>query len=139
MKQHFVTFFSPGTFFDEQSSKPIDSWDVETAQRMACDIVERYGATPYGFCFTTRARGDSDLDSKEISRSNMYHLGGEVLDAEGVKHKLSGDNRILLENMRMNGWKSVVVNDNSWRHIAPLRDGDTVLVWKPKARGEAKS
>jgi hypothetical protein len=37
VKQHFVTFYSPGTFFAETSEKPIDSWDVEKAKDEAED------------------------------------------------------------------------------------------------------
>lgn len=64
MKKHFVTFFSPGTFVSETSEKPIDSWDVDTAVEMSTQILERHGARPYGFRFSTRERGQEDLDSK---------------------------------------------------------------------------
>ena len=56
MKAHFVTFYSPGTFVAETTTKPIPSWDVDLAVAMASDIRERHGALAYGFRFSTRAR-----------------------------------------------------------------------------------
>jgi hypothetical protein len=35
MKKNFVIFYSPGTFFAEDTTEPIDSWDVEKAKKMA--------------------------------------------------------------------------------------------------------
>ena len=35
MKKHFVTFFSPGTFIAESTTKPIESWNIEEAKEMA--------------------------------------------------------------------------------------------------------
>jgi len=74
VKKHFVIYFSPGRFIAEQTSKPIDSWDIEKAIEMSKGIKERYGAVPYGFCFTTRERNDDELDSREIERSGIYYL-----------------------------------------------------------------
>lgn len=72
VQQHFVTFFSPGTFVAEDRTEPIESWDVEAAVTRARNIKERHGATPYGFRFTTRSRGPLDLDSKELVRSTLW-------------------------------------------------------------------
>ena len=52
---------------------------------MAHDVVERYGATPYAFRFSTRSRGGADLDSKESASSPLYHLGGRVETLEEVE------------------------------------------------------
>lgn len=103
MEKHFVIFFSPGTFVAESSQKPIDSWDVQTAVDMARTITERHNATPYGFCFVTRRREVDDLDSREVARSKMYYLGGEVLTLEQVKARNNPDERILVSNMEVNG------------------------------------
>jgi hypothetical protein len=51
---HFVTFLSPGTFVAEDTTRPIESWDVKQAMKMADDIHERHGAT--------RSRGPEDRD-----------------------------------------------------------------------------
>jgi hypothetical protein len=127
MEKHFVEFLSPGTFVAESASKPIDAWDVEAAVLMAADIKERYGATPYGFRFSTRSRGPDDLDSKETARSGVYYLGGRIETLEQVKARNDPKERILISNMEGNGWDRIVVNDNSWRWTQPLRDGDVVL------------
>ena len=131
MKKHFVNFYSPGTFVSEVTEKEIDSWDVEQAQVMARGIKVRHGATPYGFCFTTRKLGDNDLDSKITERSNMYYLGGTVRHLDFIILENNPDERILISNMKINGWDRVVENNNSWKITQPLEDGDVVLDWKP--------
>ena len=131
IEKHFVTFYSPGTFVAESSEKPIDSWNVQAAIKMARKIKERYGATPYGFKFSTRMRGDSDLDSHISKESPMYYLGGRVETLEDVEARNDPKEEILCSNMRGNGWKRIVVNDNSWRWTQPLNDDDVVLKFKP--------
>jgi len=136
VQKHFVTFYSPGTFVAERSAKPIDSWDVEKAKEMAHDITERYGATPYGFRFSTRSRGDDDLDSKQSSQSPFYHLGGKIETLAEVEARNDPKEDILLINMRCNGVDRIVVNDNSYRSVHPLNAGDIVLDWKPKRKSK---
>ena len=127
MQKHFVIFFSSCTFITEQTQKPIDNWDKEKAVEMSRRITERYGAKPYGFCFTTRERKFTELDSREIKRSNMYYLGGDVLTLKELKAKNDPRNQILISNMECNGHNSIVVNNNSWQWIQPLNDDDEVL------------
>ncbi len=129
MKQHFVTFFSPGTFVAEETTKPIDSWDIENAKKMARSINERYNATPYGFKFSTRNRGEKDLDSKVTEKSPMYYLGGKVETLSEVEARSPKPDRILISNMRDNGWKRIITNTNSWKWTQPLNDDDVVLSW----------
>ena len=127
MQQHFVTFLSPGTFVSEQTEKPIEAWDVDTAVAMARDIKERHGARPYGFVFTTRGRTDADLDSREIARSNLYYLGGRIETREEVEARNDPKEEVLRANMRMNDVEKVIVNENSWRFTAALRPADVIL------------
>lgn len=128
MKAHFVTFYSPGSFVAEESTKPIESWDVEAAQKMAQGIEERHGAIPYGFRFTTRSRGPDDLDSKESARSPFYwlpHCKVETIDEVAARDDPSES--ILRTNMRCNGWKRVITTTKGWKWTQPLGDGDVVL------------
>ena len=117
MQQHFVTFYSPGTFVSEHTTKPIASWNVATAKRMARHISERYGATPYGFQFTTRARTEKELDSKLVKTSPMYYLGGVVETLADVKARATKDDDTLIWNMETNKIRRIITNTNSWKEI----------------------
>lgn len=130
MEKHFVTFFSPGTFVSEADTHEIDSWDANYAQHMARTIFQRHGARPYGFQFSTRGRGPNDLDSKVISQSGMYFLGGAIETLAEVKARADPSERILLSNMEGNGYDKIIINTNSWKHTAPFVEGDTLLDFK---------
>ena len=115
VKQHFVRFYSPGTFVAETSDREIEEWDVDTAMEMARSVKERYGATPYGFNFSTRERGPEDLDSHVTETSPMYYLGGTILTLAEIEARHDPRDAILISNMKYNQWDRVVQNDNSWR------------------------
>lgn len=128
--KHFVTFYSPGAFVAEESTKEIDSWDVEKAKKMAGKVEERYGATPYGFRFSTRSRGPDDLDSRVTKTSGMYYINGRVRTLEQVKARNNPKERILISNMEGNGWDKIVEkrpNAPGWMWAQPLTAADTVL------------
>lgn len=125
--QHFVNFCSPGTFVSEVTARPVEAWDVEAAKAAATEITERHGARPYGFYFTTRSRGEDDLDSKESARSNFYYLGGRVETIDEVRTRADPKERILLSNMEANDIDRIIVNDNSWRFTAALNETDVIL------------
>ena len=127
IEKHFVTFYSPGTFVAEETTKPIERWDTAQAQDMAAEITERYGATPYGFRFSTRSRGDSDLDSSESSRSCMYYINCKVETLEEIEARNDPQERILCENMRCNNWPAIVTATKGWKWSQPLCEGDVVL------------
>lgn len=129
--QHYVEFYSPGTFVSETTAKPVDAWDVEAAVRMASAVTERYNATPYGFRFTTRGREDDELDSRQIAKSPFYYLGGVVETLAEVKAKGDPSDRILISNMECNGWDRVITNTNSWKVTRPLEADDVILDFTP--------
>lgn len=134
LKQHYVIFVSPGTFFAETTQKEIDSWNVDEAINMAYSISERHGATPYGFNFITRGREDNELDSKKIDESNFYYLGGEIQTLEEIKARNDVADRTLIGNMEDNGWDRVIVNSNSYKATLPLRKDDIVLQFDPRKK-----
>ncbi len=132
MEKHLVTFFSPGTFFDEEREKPVESWDVAAAAEMAHSITERYNATPFAFQFSTQSRGPDDLDSHESARGNTYYLGGRIETRAEIEARNDPKEDILRSNLRSNDIDRVIVNDNSWRTVRPLKPTDVILDWKPK-------
>ena len=127
MQQHFATFYSPGTVVDETTTKPIGAWDIDKAVEMARSLVERYNAKPYGFQFSTRHWIFDELDSHEIARSKMYYLGGTIETRERIAARSDPKESILRDNLEMNDIDRVIVNNNSWRTIRPLNEGDVVL------------
>jgi hypothetical protein len=129
MKAHFVEFLSPGTFVSESTQKEIDSWDVEQAKEMARSIKERHNATPYGFRFITRERGDNDLNSKITETSGTYFLGGVVRHIDFVILENKPDEQTLIWNMKMNKIDRVITNTNSWKTTMEFRDNDVLLDW----------
>jgi len=129
MKKHFVTFLSPGTFISEETTREIESWDVAAAKAIAKEILERHGAVPYGFFFTTRSRAADDFDSKESARSGTYFLGGIVETVSEIAARGDPNDHILLLNMKGNNWDKVITNNNSWQHTTLFKDGDVLLSW----------
>lgn len=128
MEKHFVTFLSPGTFVAEDSTKPIDSWDVTKAQKMGKSVEERYGAIPYAFYFTTRKRGKDDLDSKVAKRSSTYYLPHcKVETLADVKMRNDPKESILRQNMECNGWNRIVTTTKGWKWTQPLEKNDVLL------------
>jgi len=127
VKQNFVTFYSPGSFVAEDTTQPIDAWDIDEALRRLTKIKERYGATPYGFRFTTRGRGANELDSRQIAQSGTYYFGVRVRTLQEVEEANLPDEQILRSNMRGNGYDKVVTTTSGWRWTQPLAAGDTVL------------
>ena len=127
MKKHFVTFFSPGTFVSEQSTQEIDSWDVEEATKRSKKIMERHGAIPYGFQFSTRERTEDDFDSKEVDRSNTYFINCKIETLTEIEERNNPDEEILRSNMRGNGYDSVAVTIEGWKGTYPIQEGDVVL------------
>ena len=116
-RKHYVTFQSPGTFFNEATTQPIDSWDVKKAVEMSGLITERYNATPYAFRFTTRIThppiddgegGTLEVSPKEVKESCRYFLGGRVETLQEVKDRGDGKDKTLLSNMECNEWNTII-------------------------------
>ena len=127
VQQHFVTFFSPGTFGAETTTKPIDHWDIDNAVAISSMIEERHGARPYGFRFTTRGRGPADLDSKQIAQSPMYYIGGKVETREEVEARNDPKEEILRFNMRCNDYERIWTSTTGYKWTQPLNDDDVVV------------
>jgi hypothetical protein len=127
LTKHFVTFYSPGTFVAEETTQPIEAWSTALALDMAAGITERHNAKPYGFRFTSRTRGEHDLNSKETARSPMHYFGVKVETLAEIEARRDPGDDILIRNMRNNEWSRVVTMVNGWKAALPLRDGDIVL------------
>jgi len=127
VKKNYVTFYSPGTMVAETTRREVASWNVAKVLKILPDIEERYGAKPYGFRFTTMKRGLRDFAPRETAQSNMYYVNCDVQTLEELEERGEKEERILLQNMKTNGWDKIVTTKSGWKWSHPLQDGDIVL------------
>lgn len=132
--KHFVTFYSPGTFMSESTTKEIPELHPPLAARMAREIEERHGAKPYGFRFETRithdpipdsAGGTLNVEPKTTAKTGTYFLTGTVRAYSEIPE--AKDTNILRSNMRGNDFPLVIENSNSWRSTMPYEAGDCIV------------
>jgi hypothetical protein len=117
MKQHYVTFLSPGSFFPEESTRKVDGWypDLER-QSLLAD-----GA--FAFYFTTRERADDELDSRQTAKSGRYYLGGEVFHLSSLPQDAA--HRTLRSNIeQFEGQNAIKCRTGNWQPFLPA---DTLL------------
>lgn len=133
---HRVTFLSPGTFTNEQTTRTIPEWSTAAAADMATVIQERHGAKPYAFYFATDLVADDVEDGeggklkvqpKEIARSPIHYLGGTVLTYDEIVKRGDPEESILLRNMRGNGMPLVLENRNSYKTTVEFKTTDLVV------------
>jgi hypothetical protein len=135
-RKHFITFYSPGTFFSESTCKSIPEWDVPLAVKMAGEIVERYDAKPFGFKFSTSIISDPvpdeeggllQVEPKMIASSGMYHINGRLRTYDDVVNDNSEKDRILRLNMRCEDSCIVVETRNSYLSTHSFFEEDFVV------------
>jgi len=118
-KQLFCTYYSPGTFFLEQSSFEVETRDLAAcAARAKADVVERYGARPFAFRFT-------DGNGKVLS--GLYYLTGTVLRRDDVPD--DGEHQTMRSNMTDPERCVAVENTNSFKHVSHFSEDDVVVDW----------
>jgi len=127
MKQNFIRFFSPGTFVAEITYKPIKEWDVAKAKKIADSITERYDATPYAFQFLTLARGDNELDSKIVKKSNLYFINCKVSTLAEALKRNDPKEHVLRSNMKSNGYDRIATTIKGWKWTQPMAERDVCL------------
>lgn len=135
-RKHKVTFYSPGTFVSESTTKDIDSWDTKKAVEMAESISERHGAKPYAFRFETWKThtpvsdgegGTLEVRPKLEKESGYYFLGGELETYDDVRDRKLDSESILLSNMKGNEYWVVCVNRNSYKSTMPFGEEDRIV------------
>lgn len=135
-RQHQVTFLSPGTFLNEQTTRDIEAWDTHLAIDMAKSVVERHGAKPYAFFFTTSIvsssvpdgeGGELEVKPKQVAKSGTHFLGGSVLTYDDLEQRADPKEEILRSNMLCNDVPIVVENCNSYKTTVPFTEQDVVV------------
>lgn len=116
MLQHYVTFLYPGLLFPNESSIKINSRDDKFEIPKEC------------FAYYFRDREEVEQDGELLTGdwknvSGRFYFG-EIFDEEMVK-ALVPDNKILLSNMRGNGWKELVKTRRG--NFQPILENDKVI------------
>ena len=120
----YVRYLLPGAFVPEETVRTVNSRDPRAAARRASPDA-------YAFEFFDRATAAAEvgghqvqMNSRALNESGTYYIDGETLTATGVA-ALPGDHRILLANMRSNGWEHVVRCRAG--NFQPFRAGDEIV------------
>lgn len=119
-----VVYEHPGSFFAEESGRVVDHRDP---QRAADSAPETAFAFTFHEIVTSTVVVDGEevvTRSKPLNVSGRYYLGGELLTYAQVE-ALDGDHRILLSNMRGNGWDPII--RCRFGNFQPFRDGDKIV------------
>lgn len=136
MKKNKVTFLSPGTLFSEQTTQEIPEWDPGAAAAKAKDVRERYNARPYAFFFTTVLTADPIPDGeggtlrvaeREVAQSGVYHINGTLITLEEAKSDPEFKDLSNLMFVLRYDHPVCVVTQNSFRHVAPFKEGDYLV------------
>lgn len=125
VERHFVDFFWPGIIFADHTVKQISSWDEKEALEIWKSFSEKN--KPYGFQFFTKARTDEELDSKEVKRSGTYFINGTILSLDEIEREGNPGNRILINNMRCNGWDKIVRTMPPCCWTQPFEEDDKII------------
>jgi len=120
----YVKYLSPGTIVAEETIREVTSRDPQLAARKA-------PAHAFGFTFFDRVIiraecGEEMVTTRSAERnvSPVHYIDAEVLDAAAVE-ALPGDHKILLSNMRGNGWDRMVRCRTGW--FQPLGERDVLV------------
>ena len=115
-----VTYYSPGTFFAESSSKEFDTFDLSKFVSHSANVSERHGAKPYGFSVeklelpvTLPKMGTFKVvvEPKVLETSGIYYITGEIIFSEDIVDK---DKDIFKSNLENNSDGVGIVNKNSY-------------------------
>jgi hypothetical protein len=119
-----VEYLYPGAITAEIGSNRVTERDPQRAADHAAPGA--YAFTFYDVASVVmEVNGERiTLKSGRINESARYLIDGEVFDAEGVA-ALEGNFTILLDNMRANGWQSVVRFRSGG--FQPLRPTDMLI------------
>jgi hypothetical protein len=116
----YAEYYLPGIFVSETSRVPVTGRDPQQAAREAPP-----SAFAFRFCdVVTGTLGGTGVSSGPVNASGRYYIDAEALTIAGVE-ALPGDHRILLDNMRINGWDQVVLCRTG--NFQPLEPGDTIV------------
>lgn len=105
----YVRYFMPGAFVPEEGTREVPERNpYEIARELPADVFAFEFFEKIAMNITLNESGDREqLASGERNRSGRFYIDAEKLTASDVE-ALPGDHRILLSNMRGNGWDTIL-------------------------------
>jgi len=116
----YVTYDLPGLVAPEQYACTVEDRDP---YRAADDAPRGAYAFTFHDIVNTEVDGET-LRSQPRNRSGRYFIGGTIRTVDEVA-AMPGDHKILVENMRSNGWDWVIFCPPG--NVQPFGEGDAVI------------
>ncbi len=119
MLKHYVRFFIPGSFFPESTTQEVRERTPEAAKPWPdC-------AFAFQFFSQEQMEGESGvLVGPETDKSGRYYIDARKMTAEEIEKEVP-ESRMLVANMRGNGWQYVVKCRTG--NFQPLEDRDRIV------------
>lgn len=121
MKKYFIRYLYPGLIFSDSREVETDMTTEQWARKL---VPRELPCQPFAFQYVVRERGEQDLDSRVTETSGRYYFGGEVFTLADIEARKFFSDRILIENMKCNGYAKVIITGRQAQHFA---DNDTRL------------
>jgi hypothetical protein len=124
--RHHAVFLYPGIFVEEEGDRRrIPDTTTVAVLAVAPDNADWFAAEVHTATFTRYRSDEGDEIWRPATPSRSFRIYiGTAYTAEEVE-ALEGDHRILLSNMRGNGWPEIVqTRRGNWQ---PVDAGDIVL------------
>ena len=126
IKQHFVTFKSPGMATAEHTTKEITPGTRSRPLRWPTTYWNATAPSPTASTSPPGPAPPQELDSKNIAKSGTYFMGGKIQTLQEVMANPTG-NKTLIENMKGNHWDQVVTVTKGHQWTSPILKDDAVL------------
>ena len=121
----YVEYLFPGVLFPEESAHSVTERNPGRIAREAPEGVFAFRFYDVVTTTATTAGGEQvKLRSGAVNSTGRYYIDAEKLTAADVE-ALPGDHRILLSNMRGNGW-DVILRCRTG-NFQPLESGDVTI------------
>jgi hypothetical protein len=120
----YVEYLYPGTFFSEESAHPVAERNPQRIAREAPPGV--FAFRLYDIATTTVHVGGQQVVTRSgaLNATGRFYIDAEKLTYADVE-ALPGDHRILLANMRGNGWDPILRCRTG--NFQPLEPGDEIV------------
>ena len=121
-----IVFYDGRRFFVEESTKIVESRDIEMAREMVPPGCYGFTFCDVSFELATTESGETiEVNHERCNYSPTYFMpGAQIWTVDDVR-AMGKDQRILLSNMEGNGYKRVVRTVTG--NVIPMEDQDVVL------------